>query len=131
MYYGNSIAGNNSNGADTFLFFDDFSSQSYFDNYWTYPITAGSGATFTVSDGYLTINGGSAPNIATSPDIGLNDYTIDITPKAEVEIPVKIADFIKSCSTIKHFYDEKKRGPDGKIGVHSTKNVEKYIVERL
>jgi len=77
MYYGNPTAIDHSNGINTFLFFDDFSNQTYFDNHWAYPITTGSSATYTVSNGYLTISGGSAPNIATAPDVGLNDYTID------------------------------------------------------
>lgn len=63
--------------------------------------------------------------------IGVNAYTVDITPGTEVELPIKIIDFIKSCSTAKHFYDANKRAANGKVGVHSTKDVSKYIVEKL
>ncbi len=63
--------------------------------------------------------------------IGLNNYTVDIEPGIEIALPIKIIDFIKSCSTDKHFYDATRRGANGKMGVHSTMDVSKYIVETL
>ena len=54
MYYGNNIASNNSNGSNTFLFFDDFSNDL---SKWNRHVT--SGAYPQIENGYLRCGGGS------------------------------------------------------------------------
>ncbi len=61
--------------------------------------------------------------------IGL--YTAEFKPEIEVELPMKVIEFLKKAFTKEHYYDRNARSDNGNKGAHLSRKAKLYIVEMV
>jgi len=66
----------------------------------------------------------------TSIFVSINAYTVDFQPGAKVSLPKDIIKFLKGAITPEHYYDPNAMSENGNRGMHKTRYVPKYIVEK-
>ena len=61
----------------------------------------------------------------------INLYTVEFQPGEEIELPVKMINFLRKASYIEHYFDKTRLSENGNPGVHTYREVPRYIVERV
>ena len=61
----------------------------------------------------------------------INLYTVEFQPGEEIELPEKMIQFLKKASKIEHYYDPNQISENGNVGVHTYREVPRYIIETV
>ncbi len=61
----------------------------------------------------------------------VNNYTVEITPEQEVELPIGIINFLKNSTLSEGYFDKNAVSDNGNRGAHLTREVKRFIVEIL
>ena len=61
----------------------------------------------------------------------INLYTVEFQPGEEIELPEKMIAFLKKASKIEHYFDRNLISENGNPGVHTYREVPRYIIETV
>jgi len=67
----------------------------------------------------------------TSIFVSINIHTFEVNPGVEVELPIKVINFLKNATGVEHYFDKNGTSENGNKGIHKSRNVKKYIVELI
>ena len=64
--------------------------------------------------------------------VSVNGFGRQFKPNTAVELPVKIVKFLKESGNVEHYFDEEEVAAlSGKRGVHKSRLVKKFHIERV